>query len=365
MTTAIVDVYTTVGTVTLTPPAGCTSADFEGIGGGASGRGTDTVTISAAGGRGGDYAKTINVSMSGVTSVYCQVGAGGATELASQDGQNPGQPTWASLTNNVNAAFMLAAGGVTYVVATQGSTGDVTYSGGTSGLTYWTVGGGGAAGPHGAGGNGAVGGIGASFSAGGTGDGGVTPANSNSPNGFGGGGGGNSNGASNGDPGGLYGGGGGAGVLGSGGAVYSGAGGQGALRVTWYITLPEETYCVPICIGKTYTSQGQILRPIAPQESGTQSPSLGKLRRITHAAPLLLNAQGVSMGVDFRTMRALALKSSGGTIPLTAQQLYSGVYWGEVDANDNYDNMWCWQITRPYPCTLVAVECTLETKEAT
>ena len=123
-------------------------------------------------------------------------------------------------------------------------------------------------------------------------------------------------------------------------------------------------YSVPFAVGATFTSQGQILRPAAPQESQTNSgPSLGKFRRMTDAMPLLYDTQGVSMGVDFLKMRALKLVSPGGTVPLTLQQLFNGVYKGQVDANSNYDNMWCWEVTRPYPCTIVAVECQLETNE--
>lgn len=127
---------------------------------------------------------------------------------------------------------------------------------------------------------------------------------------------------------------------------------------------PPELYCVPFVVGATYPSRCQILRPASPQESQTQSgPAQGKLRRMTYAAPLLFEAQGVSMGVDFLNMRPLAFKSAGGTVDLTVQQLFSGVYWQTVDADYNYDNMWCWQITRPYPCTVVSVECQVETNE--
>lgn len=121
---------------------------------------------------------------------------------------------------------------------------------------------------------------------------------------------------------------------------------------------------MPFVVGSTFISAGQILRPVMPQEGMTQTgPSLGKFRRATDAMLLLADAQGVSMGVDFLTMRPLAFKSPGGTVPLTLQQTYSGVYKGQVDADSNYDNMWCWKITRPYPCTVVAVEIQHKTNE--
>ena len=127
---------------------------------------------------------------------------------------------------------------------------------------------------------------------------------------------------------------------------------------------PNELYCIPFCIGATYCSEGQILRPLTPQETMTRSgPSLGKYRRMTDAMPRFYATQGVSMGVDFLKMRPLEFKSLGGTVPLTLQQLYSGTYKGQVDAQSNFDNLWCWQVCRPYPCTVVAVECQLQTNE--
>jgi hypothetical protein len=78
------------------------------------------------------------------------------------------------------------------------------------------------------------------------------------------------------------------------------------------------------------------------------------------------------MGVDFLTMRPLELKTNNGigqaggrvsTLPLT--QTFSGVHWDTVDADSNYDNMWCWEVCRPYPCTVVAVELQHKTNENT
>jgi len=116
-------------------------------------------------------------------------------------------------------------------------------------------------------------------------------------------------------------------------------------------------YCVPFCIGKTYCSKGQILRPVTPNESMTQTgPSLGKYRRATSSGVLFNDAQGVKVGVDFMTMRTCDFKSTGGTVSIPLTETFSGIYWSPVDANSNYDNMWCWEVCRPYPCTVVAVE---------
>lgn len=116
-------------------------------------------------------------------------------------------------------------------------------------------------------------------------------------------------------------------------------------------------YCAPFAVGHTYCSRGQILRAATPQEGMAQTgPIMGKYRRTTDAIVLLADTQGMSMGVDFLTMRPLQFKSAGGTIDLTLSQTFSGVYKGQVDADSNFNNMWCWEVCRPYPCTVIAVE---------
>jgi hypothetical protein len=124
------------------------------------------------------------------------------------------------------------------------------------------------------------------------------------------------------------------------------------------------SYCSPFIVGHTYTSQCQILRPASAQEGLAQTGAIqGKYRRSTDAMVLLADTQGMSMGVDFLDMRPLAFKTTNGigvagkgTVDLPITETWSGVYKGQVDADSNFDNMWCWEVTRPYPCTVVAVE---------
>ena len=140
----------------------------------------------------------------------------------------------------------------------------------------------------------------------------------------------------------------------------------GDVRVSQYTVLVSvlRGYRLPIALGHTFTSQVQIARPPVQQESATRTgPSQGKLRRAVYAAPLLVDAQGVSMGVDFLRMRPIAFPSPNTVAALPLTQTFSGVILGLVDAESNYDNMWCWEITRPYPCTLAAVEVQHTTNE--
>ena len=123
-------------------------------------------------------------------------------------------------------------------------------------------------------------------------------------------------------------------------------------------TVVVTNYSFPTGIGFTYTSQGQILRALSPQESGARNgPALAKTRRNFKFSALLTQTQGIQFGTEFADthvpMRAAQFKSPGGT-PFTLLQLYNGVYRGTIEARYDYDNMLCWQITRPYPAIVSA-----------
>ena len=126
----------------------------------------------------------------------------------------------------------------------------------------------------------------------------------------------------------------------------------------------------PFVVGYTYPTKGQVLRVIDPQASGTPTgPSMGKTRKIAECAWLLKDASGVSFGVDFDLMRPAELKWNGvkgdpqAVLPMPANQTYDNIVWDKVDSDWNFDSMPCWQVTRPYPCTVVAVEGFQQTSE--
>lgn len=121
----------------------------------------------------------------------------------------------------------------------------------------------------------------------------------------------------------------------------------------------------PAIVGGTYTSQGQILRPIMPQVTGAQNgPALGKLRRIYQFAVLLLDCinGGLLFGTSFDRMTPANLQSPGGH-PYTPVQTVSGVQWDTIDDDESFDGMLCWEINRPYPGTICSIEGFLETKD--
>ena len=131
-------------------------------------------------------------------------------------------------------------------------------------------------------------------------------------------------------------------------------------------TTPALVYNAPALLGFTFTSQGQILRAIVPQEAGAANgPAMAKTRR-THQVGILMSlTQGISVGTTFDNLRAANLVSNGGdgTIPLTLQQLFSGIYWDTIDDTYSFNGMVCWQISRPYPASILSVNQFLHTQD--
>ena len=117
------------------------------------------------------------------------------------------------------------------------------------------------------------------------------------------------------------------------------------------------TYEHSAVVGFTYTSQGQLLRPIIPQDTGAQDgPALGKLRRIAQYSALVSQAGvgALSVGTSFTKLRSVTFKTPGGTV-IQAPTLFNGVLWDTLEDDSNFDGQICWQISRPLPLTLNAI----------
>lgn len=122
-------------------------------------------------------------------------------------------------------------------------------------------------------------------------------------------------------------------------------------------------YTIPAVIGYNFVSQGQGLRPLLPQQTGTPAgPALGKTRRVHRYALLVQAAQGLSVGTNFTSLRSVLFRSPGGK-PYALNQLYSGVHRAELEDAYSYDGMLAWQVSRPYPATVNAAESFLQTQE--
>lgn len=139
----------------------------------------------------------------------------------------------------------------------------------------------------------------------------------------------------------------------------------GTPNVTFSGATPPNTF--PAVVGGSFTSQGQLVRPVAEGETGARNgPALGKTRRVHQYSMLLSNTQGIQAGMSFTgtpPMYAVDLLATDKTTPLPKTALFSGVAWGNVDADYDFDNMFAWQVNRPYPCTVLAVSNFVHTQD--
>lgn len=143
--------------------------------------------------------------------------------------------------------------------------------------------------------------------------------------------------------------------------------GEQAVSVSMTIDGTPTTITIPVVIGIGYTSRGQLLRPEV--QADVRSPTgsgLGKKRRTHQYAALLSNTGvgAVSVGTDFdRTLYDISFKDeTETTVPAT--ELISGVYWSSnIDDSYSFDSMLGWEITRPLPATVCAVQQFIETSE--
>lgn len=118
-----------------------------------------------------------------------------------------------------------------------------------------------------------------------------------------------------------------------------------------------------IVVGCTYTSQGQLVRPMSQADSGARNgPAFGKLRRNHRMAAQVVNTLGLWVGATFAKLVPAPFRQANQKAipPLT---MYSGLFDLPPFDEDSYDGMLCWQITRPFPATVVAIGGNIDTKD--
>lgn len=121
---------------------------------------------------------------------------------------------------------------------------------------------------------------------------------------------------------------------------------------------------VPVTIGLGYTSQGQILRPnLASDLRSSFGHGLGKTRRGHMLAALVQDAVAIDFGTDFSSTLKPASFSSDGANVNAEDEPFSGVYQGLLADDYGFDSMLCWQVDRPYACTVSSVSIFLDFEE--
>ena len=149
----------------------------------------------------------------------------------------------------------------------------------------------------------------------------------------------------------------------------SGGAGWGEMATPLAITTAGGTTDVlcALAIGLPYYTQGQRMRPASGSDVQSPSgPALGKTRRSHMFAALLLNTVQVEFGTALDpsgNMLPAAFSAYEGMASDATGTMYSGVYFNTLVDNYSFDSALCWQVSRPYPCTIVACTQFLHTTE--
>ena len=121
---------------------------------------------------------------------------------------------------------------------------------------------------------------------------------------------------------------------------------------------------VPVVIGKDYTTQGQVLRPnLAADIHSPLGPGLGKTRRAHMLAAFVQDAVHISFGTDFSTSLTATTFTTDGTTARAEDSPFTGVQWDLLKDGYSFEGMLCWQVNRPYACTICSVSTFLEVEE--
>jgi hypothetical protein len=118
-----------------------------------------------------------------------------------------------------------------------------------------------------------------------------------------------------------------------------------------------------IVVGFTYNSDAQMVRPIAPADSGARNgPALGKTRRNHQYSVLVSNTLGISFGGTFATALPALFRQANGN-PIAALTMFSGVHHDTLSDDYSYDGMVCWRVSRPLPANVVALSGNIQTQD--
>lgn len=121
------------------------------------------------------------------------------------------------------------------------------------------------------------------------------------------------------------------------------------------VTLDGDAETFPAVVGFSYRSRGQVLRPVAQDATGSaQGPAFAKIRRQGHVGVQMYKSQGVSLGTNFDRLRPAIFRTPGDRA-YAPTELWSGIFWGNVDDGYTFESQLCWEVTRPYPLTITAV----------
>ncbi len=137
------------------------------------------------------------------------------------------------------------------------------------------------------------------------------------------------------------------------------------LKSAGIITYPR----IPVVIGTAFVSQGQRLRLMSQPDAQTRSgPVLAETRRGYMYGVLVKDAVVASFGTSLTPtptgdMISEVFSGLDGYAALPRATGFDGVWWQTWDTNYDFDNMFCWQVDRPWPFVLCATTAFIRTEE--
>jgi hypothetical protein len=135
--------------------------------------------------------------------------------------------------------------------------------------------------------------------------------------------------------------------------------GRGLFTAEFITTIPQ------IVVGFTYNSDGQLVRPMLPADSGARNgPAFAKLTRGHRFGMKLVNTLGLLVGGDLAKKLYPAKFKTDGMKDWPALTSYSGVHAAELQDDYGYEGgSPAWRVSRPFPATVVIVGSNLATQD--
>lgn len=119
---------------------------------------------------------------------------------------------------------------------------------------------------------------------------------------------------------------------------------------------------MPCLVGFSYDSDGQLLPPMSPVESGSRNgPGFAKSQRSHYIMAQLVNTKGISFGTDFNKLKPAKLIVDGSQIG--TDTLFTGTHRDSYDSADEFGSKPTWRVSRPYPATITAIGAAVNTKD--
>jgi hypothetical protein len=121
---------------------------------------------------------------------------------------------------------------------------------------------------------------------------------------------------------------------------------------------------MPMRVGFTFTSQGQIVRVNSQADSGARNgPAFGKLRRNNYVMAQLEGTNGVSFGTLFDGLTPADYTQSNDGQPVATNEQFTGIFRDQITDEDDFEGMICWEVTRPYICNIAAIGAAIDTRD--